>query len=65
MTPLTPSRSGYTFSPTSRAVTIGSANVSGQNFTGTSTVSTYSISGTVSASTGRRRPLAVRSSTKP
>ncbi|MEZ5469812.1 MAG: carboxypeptidase regulatory-like domain-containing protein [Lysobacterales bacterium] len=49
---LTPSRSGYTFSPTSRAVTIGSANVSGQNFTGTATVSTYSISGTVSASTG-------------
>jgi len=32
---LTPSRSGYTFSPSSRAVTIGSSNVSGQNFTGT------------------------------
>jgi Proprotein convertase P-domain/Carboxypeptidase regulatory-like domain len=32
---LTPSLSGYTFSPTSRSVTISSANVTGQNFTGT------------------------------
>jgi len=44
---LTPSASGYTFSPTSRAVTIGSANVTGQNFTGTAAVTTYSISGTI------------------
>jgi lysyl endopeptidase len=34
---LTPSLSGYTFSPTSRSVTVSSANVSGQNFTGTAT----------------------------
>ena len=32
---LTPSLGGYTFSPTSRSVTVSSANVSGQNFTGT------------------------------
>ncbi len=32
---LTPSLSGYTFSPTSRSVTVSSANVTGQNFTGT------------------------------
>jgi Proprotein convertase P-domain/Bacterial pre-peptidase C-terminal domain/Carboxypeptidase regulatory-like domain len=34
---LTPSLSGYTFSPTSLAVTVSGANVSGQNFTGTAT----------------------------
>ncbi|MBX3712531.1 MAG: S8 family serine peptidase [Lysobacter sp.] len=32
---LTPSLSGYTFSPASRSVTVNSANVTGQNFTGT------------------------------
>ncbi|MBL8264538.1 MAG: S8 family serine peptidase [Xanthomonadaceae bacterium] len=32
---LTPSLSGYTFSPASRSVTVNSANVSGQDFTGT------------------------------
>lgn len=32
---LTPSLSGYTFSPASSSVTISSANVSGKNFTGT------------------------------
>jgi hypothetical protein len=32
---LTPSLSGYTFSPTSRSVTVNGANVTGQNFTGT------------------------------
>jgi PKD repeat protein len=49
---LTPSASGYTFSPTSRAVTIGTSNVTGQNFTGTAAASTYSISGTVATSGG-------------
>ena len=43
---LTPSLSGYTFSPTSRSVTVSSANVAGQNFTGTGSggggVQTYS-----------------------
>ncbi|MBK9657260.1 MAG: pre-peptidase C-terminal domain-containing protein [Rhodanobacteraceae bacterium] len=47
---ITPSASGYTFSPVNRAVTIGSANVTGQNFTGTVVASTYSISGTVATS---------------
>jgi subtilisin family serine protease len=32
---LTPSLSGYTFSPASRSVTVNSANVTGVNFTGT------------------------------
>lgn len=49
---LTPSRSGYTFSPSSRAVSVAGANVSGQNFTGTATVTTYSISGRVATSGG-------------
>jgi serine protease len=34
---LTPSLSGYTFSPASRSVTVNSANVTGQDFTGTGT----------------------------
>ena len=49
---ITPSRSGYSFSPVNRAVTIGTANVTGQNFTGTATTTTYSISGTVATSGG-------------
>lgn len=32
---LTPSLSGYTFSPVTRSVTVSGANVTGQNFTGT------------------------------
>ncbi|MBI4915136.1 MAG: PPC domain-containing protein, partial [Acidobacteria bacterium] len=44
---VTPSRSGYTFSPTSTAVTISGANQTGKNFVATA-VATYSISGTVS-----------------
>ncbi|MFI5166102.1 MAG: protease pro-enzyme activation domain-containing protein [Thermoanaerobaculales bacterium] len=44
---VTPSLSGYTFSPASTPVTISSANVTGINFTSTA-VPTYSISGTVS-----------------
>jgi hypothetical protein len=38
---LTPSLSGYTFSPTSRSVTVNGANVTGQNFTGTATTSNW------------------------
>jgi subtilisin family serine protease len=45
---LTPSKSGYTFSPASRSVSVSGANVTGQNFTGTATAVTYSISGAVS-----------------
>jgi hypothetical protein len=42
---VTPSKAGYSFSPASRAVTVSGADVSGQNFTGTATTTTYSISG--------------------
>jgi hypothetical protein len=45
---VTPSKSGFSFSPASRPVTLNSANVSGVNF---STV-TYSISGTISGAAG-------------
>ena len=49
---LTPSLSGYTFSPTSLAVTVNGANVTGQNFTGTASATTFSVSGTVTTSAG-------------
>jgi hypothetical protein len=49
---LTPSLSGTSFSPASRSVTVNGANVTGQNFTGTSGSTTYSVSGTVTTSTG-------------
>ncbi len=50
---LTPSLSGYTFSPTSRSVTVSGANVTGANFTGTPpTNTTYSVSGTIATSAG-------------
>jgi hypothetical protein len=50
---VTPSNAGYTFNPTSRAVTINGVNVSGVNFTATAAAPTYSISGTISqAATG-------------
>jgi trimeric autotransporter adhesin len=45
---VTPSKTGYTFSPTSTAVTISGANQTGKNFTATAVTTTYSISGTVS-----------------
>jgi hypothetical protein len=44
---VTPSLSGYTFSPASTNVTVSGANVTGINFTSTA-ATTYSISGTVS-----------------
>ncbi|MEW6602578.1 MAG: carboxypeptidase regulatory-like domain-containing protein, partial [Nitrospirota bacterium] len=44
---VTPSKSAYTFTPTSRTVTINGANVTGQDFEGTPGAITYSISGYV------------------
>jgi hypothetical protein len=44
---VTPSKTGYTFSPANQPVTISSANVTSVNFTATPPA-TYSISGTVS-----------------
>jgi len=46
---ITPSRSGYTFSPASIGIMVNNANVTGKNFTATAnTTSTYIIAGTVS-----------------
>lgn len=50
---LTPTHTGYTFSPTSQNATVTAANVTGINFTATAqTVPTYSISGTISPAAG-------------
>jgi hypothetical protein len=51
---LTPSRTGYTFSPTSQNVTVSGANVTtGVSFTATlQTSPTYSVSGTISPTAG-------------
>ncbi len=43
---VTPSKSGYTFSPASASETVSGANITGVNFTATA-VPTYSISGTI------------------
>jgi hypothetical protein len=45
---VTPSKSGYFFTPTSRTVTVNGADVTGQNFTSTVISQGYSISGKVS-----------------
>ncbi len=51
---VTPSKTGYTFTPASKQLTISSASVSGVNFTGTAVTppqpTTYTISGTVQGS---------------
>jgi hypothetical protein len=47
---VTPSKAGFVFSPSSRNVTVSGANITGVNFT--STVQTFSISGTISGSGG-------------
>jgi len=48
---VTPSLTGYTFSPTTQAATVNGANVTGMNFTATA-VQTFSISGTISPAAG-------------
>ena len=48
---ITPSLTGYTFSPANLSVTVSGADVTGKNFT--STAVTYSISGTVSGATAQ------------
>jgi cytochrome c peroxidase len=52
---VTPSRSGLSFTPVSRAVIVNGANVTGQDFTGAagSTATAFSISGRVTAGTSR------------
>jgi hypothetical protein len=44
---VTPTKSGYTFSPTSASATVNNANITGVNFTA-AVIPTYSISGNVS-----------------
>src|ERR1700738_4724170 len=48
---VTPSRTGYTFSPVAQSVTLNGANVTGLNFTATA-VQNFSISGTISPPAG-------------
>lgn len=48
---VTPTKSGYTFSPTNKSVTINGANQTGINFTAQSTA-TWSISGSISPVSG-------------
>ncbi len=45
---VTPSKSGYTFTPSNTAVSLSGADVTGQNFTATAVPTTFAISGTVS-----------------
>ena len=53
---VTPSHTGFTFSPASLSATIASANVTGLNFTATAQPpATFSISGTLSPRSGRGR----------
>jgi hypothetical protein len=47
---VTPTHSGYTFSPASQSVTVSGANATGVNFTATAV--TYTISGTISPTAG-------------
>jgi hypothetical protein len=47
-----PSRTGYTFNPTSLSATVTGANVTGMNFTATAQTQTFSISGTISPAAG-------------
>lgn len=46
---VTPSKSGFSFSPSSQSVTVNGANMAGQNFTSTA-IPTFSVSGSVSGS---------------
>jgi carboxypeptidase family protein len=49
---ITPSHTGYTFSPTSHTATINGADVTGINFTASAQTGTFSISGTISPTAG-------------
>jgi FtsP/CotA-like multicopper oxidase with cupredoxin domain len=53
---VTPSLAGYTFTPTSRTVTVSGANITGQNFTGTALGGGYFIRGSVKDSNGQMMP---------
>src|SRR6267143_535336 len=49
---VTPSRTGYTFNPSTQTATVNGANVTGLNFTATAQGQTFSISGTISPTAG-------------
>jgi Bacterial Ig domain/Carboxypeptidase regulatory-like domain len=50
---VTPSHTGFTFSPAAQSTTITTANITGLNFTATATVApTFTLSGTLSPTTG-------------
>jgi carboxypeptidase family protein len=49
---VTPSHTGYTFSPTSQNATVNGANVTGINFTAAAQSGTFSISGTITPIAG-------------
>src|SRR5579863_7309920 len=49
---ITPSHTGFTFSPTSQSATVSTANVTGVNFTATAAPTTFTISGTITPSSG-------------
>ena len=49
---VTPSKSGYTFTPPNRSVTINGADVTGVNFTAQAVPTTFDVSGTVSPAAG-------------
>ena len=56
---ITPSKSGFSFTPASLSATVNGANLGGQNFTATASApQTYTISGTISpASSGAGSPV--------
>src|SRR4051812_37331028 len=47
-----PSKTGYTFSPTQRSVTVNGANVTGVDFTMQPLITTWNVSGTITPSSG-------------
>lgn len=49
---VTPSKSGFAFSPTSQSATVNGSNVTGINFTATAQNNTFSISGTITPTAG-------------
>jgi Bacterial Ig domain/Carboxypeptidase regulatory-like domain len=49
---ITPSHTGFTFSPNSQSAAISTANVTAVNFTSTAAPTTFSISGTITPSSG-------------
>ena len=49
---VTPSHTGYSFSPTNQSATVNGANVTGINFTATAIGGTFTISGTITPTAG-------------